>query len=282
MRGLQQLIQSYELYQVAIELAVIWFCVYVAFRFLRGTRGAGVIKGFVVLLVLLTLLMGSDAFGRLNFFYDKFLGLLAIVLIVVFQPELRQAMIRLGRARLFRVSTSQMTQITDAVAEAVDSLSKCQFGALIAIERSVQLGGLVDDGVRLDAEVSARLLEAIFWPNNPLHDLGVVIRGNRIVAASVQFPLVEEGMVPQEFGSRHRAAVGMTVDSDCLVVVVSEETGAISIAEHGTVDPDIPRDQILARLAERLSAPSSRVLAEAAPPKSKDPNEGPDDKQQAA
>lgn len=282
MRGLQQLIQSYEFYQVAIELAVIWFCVYVAFRFLRGTRGAGVIKGFVVLLVLLTLLMGSDAFGRLNFFYDKFLGLLAIVLIVVFQPELRQAMIRLGRARLFRVSTSQMTQITDAVAEAVDSLSKCQFGALIAIERSVQLGGLVDDGVRLDAEVSARLLEAIFWPNNPLHDLGVVIRGNRIVAASVQFPLVEEGMVPQEFGSRHRAAVGMTVDSDCLVVVVSEETGAISIAEHGTVDADIPRDQIRARLAERLSAPSSGVLAEAAPPKSKDPNEGPDEKQQAA
>ena len=282
MRGLQQLIQSYELYQVAIELAVIWFCVYVAFRFLRGTRGAGVIKGFVVLLVLLTLLMGSDAFGRLNFFYDKFLGLLAIVLIVVFQPELRQAMIRLGRARLFRVSTSQMTQITDAVAEAVDSLSKCQFGALIAIERSVQLGGLVDDGVRLDAEVSARLLEAIFWPNNPLHDLGVVIRGNRIVAASVQFPLVEEGMVPQEFGSRHRAAVGMTVDSDCLVVVVSEETGAISIAEHGTVDADIPRDQIRARLAERLSAPSSGVLAEAAPPKSKDPNEGPDEEQQAA
>lgn len=282
MRVLQQLIQSYELYQVVIELAVIWFCVYVAFRFLRGTRGAGVIKGFVVLLVLLTLLMGSDAFGRLNFFYDKFLGLLAIVLIVVFQPELRQAMIRLGRARLFRVSTSQMTQITDAVAEAVDSLSKCQFGALIAIERSVQLGGLVDDGVRLDAEVSARLLEAIFWPNNPLHDLGVVIRGNRIVAASVQFPLVEEGMVPQEFGSRHRAAVGMTVDSDCLVVVVSEETGAISIAEHGTVDADIPRDQIRARLAERLSAPSSGVLAEAAAPKSKDPNEGPDEKQQAA
>ncbi len=282
MRGLQQLIQSYELYQVVSELAVIWFCVYVAFRFLRGTRGAGVIKGFVVLLVLLTLLMGSDAFGRLNFFYDKFLGLLAIVLIVVFQPELRQAMIRLGRARLFRVSTSQMTQITDAVAEAVDSLSKCQFGALIAIERSVQLGGLVDDGVRLDAEVSARLLEAIFWPNNPLHDLGVVIRGNRIVAASVQFPLVEEGMVPQEFGSRHRAAVGMTVDSDCLVVVVSEETGAISIAEHGTVDADIPRDQIRARLAERLTAPSSGVLAEAAPPKSKDPNEGPDEKQQAA
>lgn len=282
MRVLQQLIQSYELYQVVIELAVIWFCVYVAFRFLRGTRGAGVIKGFVVLLVLLTLLMGSDAFGRLNFFYDKFLGLLAIVLIVVFQPELRQAMIRLGRARLFRVSTSRMTQLTDAVAEAVDSLSKCQFGALIAIERSVQLGGLVDDGVRLDAEVSARLLEAIFWPNNPLHDLGVVIRGNRIVAASVQFPLVEEGMVPQEFGSRHRAAVGMTVDSDCLVVVVSEETGAISIAEHGTVDADIPRDQIRARLAERLSAPSSGVLAEAAPPKSKDPNEGPDEKQQAA
>ena len=287
--NIQQLIRSYELYQVLIEMAVIWACVYIAFRFLKGTRGAGVIKGFAVFLVVLTLLIqGTDVFGRLNFFYDKILGLLAIVLIVVFQPELRQAMIRLGRARLFRATGSQITQVIDAVDEAVQSLSKSRFGALIAIERSVQLGGLVEDGVRLDAEVSPRLLESIFWPNNPLHDLGVVIRSNRIVAASVPFPLAEEGMVPQEFGSRHRAAVGLTVESDCIVVVVSEETGGVSIAEHGTVENDIPHDQIRTRLAHRLAAPTGggrKDHSDAPTPpdgsSKQSPGENPDEKQAA-
>ncbi|MCA9296869.1 MAG: DNA integrity scanning protein DisA nucleotide-binding domain protein, partial [Phycisphaerales bacterium] len=134
-------------------------------------------------------------------------------------------------------------------------LSKSQFGARIAIERQVQLGGLVEGGQELDSVISARLLETIFWPNSPLHDLGVVIRGDRIVAASVQFPLIEEGAITGTPGSRHRAAAGVCVESDCVVVIVSEETGTISIAQHGRITFDIPRDQIATELAKRLDAP---------------------------
>ena len=255
-----QLIRSYQLYQVIIEMAVIWIFVYAVFRFLRGTRGAGIFKGFAILFVLVTLLIrvlgqGSNAFERLNFIYDKFLGLLAIVLIVIFQPELRQAMIRLSHTRQFRGSRGHAREVIESVREAVEFLGKNQFGALIAIERSVKLGGLVEGGQALDARISARLLESIFWPNSPLHDLGVVIRENRIVAAGVQFPLAEEGMLPPRTGSRHRAAVGLTMESDCVVVIVSEESGALSIAERGQIEYDIPRQELASILSKRLAAP---------------------------
>lgn len=265
--SIKQIFRSYEAPEIILELAVIWICVYLVFRFLKGTRGAGIIKGFAVLLVLVTLTIkllgqGTDALGRLNFIYDRFLGLAALLLIVVFQPELRQAMIRLGHAGFFRRSNRQVNQVVDAVSEAAQFLSKSQFGALIAIERSVGLRSLIEGGERLDAQVSARLLESIFWPNSPLHDLGVVIRGDRIVAANVQFPLAEEGSLPREHGSRHRAAVGITLDSDCLVVVVSEETRSISLVERGVVDADIPRDRIRETLLQRLGTPPGRGPAE--------------------
>lgn len=253
-----QLIRSYEWYEVLIEMAVIWVCVYAVFRFLRGTRGAGVIKGFAILFVLLTLIIrvlsqGTGTFARLNFIYERFLGLLAIVLIVVFQPELRQALIRLSQARHFRAAPAQGREVIEAISEAVRFLSKSQFGALIAVERTVKLGGLVEGGQALDARLSARLLESIFWPNSPLHDLGVVVRGTRIVAAGVQFPLAEEGLLPATTGSRHRAAVGLTMESDCVVVIVSEESGAISVAEQGQIEYDIPRERIEAALHRRLA-----------------------------
>jgi len=255
-----QFIRSYEPYEVIIEMTIIWLAVYVVFRFLRGTRGAGIFKGFAIIFVLVTLIIqllgqGTDAFARLNFIYARFLNLAAILLIVVFAPELRQAMIRLSQPRHFRGSAAHMRAVISAVSEAAQFLSKNQFGALIAIERSVKLGGLVEGGQTLDALVSARLLESIFWPNSPLHDLGVVIRGNRIIAAGVQFPLAEEGVLPARSGSRHRAAAGLTMESDCLVVIVSEETGAVSIAENGRIDYNLPRDQLESILAKRLEAP---------------------------
>ena len=259
-----QLLRSYELYEVIIEMAVIWICVYIVFRFLRGTRGAGVIKGLAIIFILTTLIIrvlgqSTDAFGRLNFIYDKFLGLLAIGLIVIFQPELRQAMIRLSQARLSRLSRRGLNEVIDAVTEAVGFLSKNQFGAIIAIERNVKLGGLVEGGQTIDAAVSARLIESIFWPSSPLHDLGVVIRGNRILAAGVQFPLAEEGVLPARTGSRHRAAVGLTLESDCLVVVVSEETGAVSLAEAGRITGELTADQLQSLLTERLSAAPRKI-----------------------
>lgn len=261
LRTIQQVFfGSYGYFDMLVELAVIWTCVYLVFRFLKGTRGAGIVKGFAVLLVVVTLLIKvfgqyTDTLGRLNFIYDRFLGLAAILLIVVFQPELRQFMIRLGHARLFRQSSTQVNRVVEAVSEAVELLSKSQFGALIAIERSIGLSGLFEGGERLDAEVSGRLLGSIFWPNSPLHDLGVVIRGNRILAANVQFPLAEEGSVPQHHGSRHRAAVGVTLESDCVAVVVSEETGSIALVEQGVVEGNVPIARFRELLQARLEGP---------------------------
>jgi diadenylate cyclase len=261
--NLQQIFRGYAWYEIAIELAVIWVGVYLAMRFLRGTRGAGVIKGFILLLIVLTVIVkiigdSIGAFGRLNYIYDKFVGFTAILLIVVFQPELRQAMIRLGHARWFRRSQRQYEQVVEAVGDAVQFLSKSNFGALIAIERSIGLRGLTEGGVRLNADVSASLLQSIFWPNNPLHDLGVVIHGDRVIAASCQFPLAEQGLVGPDLGSRHHAAIGLTLESDALVVIVSEETGSISLADGGELERHIPRDKIHDELHRRLLPAKTR------------------------
>lgn len=262
---------SYPWYEVAVEMLVICVCVYLALRFLRGTRGAGVVKGFAFLLIAVTLgirVLGNwaDAFSRLNFIYDRFLALVALLLIVVFQPELRRAMMRVGATRLFRPSRREVLPVVKAVSEAAEFLSKSQFGALIAIERQISLNALAESGVRLDARVSTRLLESIFWPNNPLHDLGVIISSERVLAAGVQFPLIEDESLPHDLGSRHRAGLGLSGEVDCLVVIVSEETGRISMAEGGRLERDIPRDALAGMLLERLRAPRAEDEAPASEP----------------
>lgn len=263
LRGVFRNLLSNELAATVIELAIIWALVYFTYQFLRGTRGAGVIKGIAVALVCIILLQllgqATESFDRIDYIFDRFLTLLSVLLIVIFQPELRQAAIRLGQAHPFRSAQPEYDAIITAIDEAAALLSKNQCGALIAIERAVQLGGLIEGGQRIDALVSAPLLEAIFWPNSPLHDLGVVVRGDRIVAAKVQFPLVEEGVIPRRFGSRHRAAVGLSMELDCLVVIVSEETGAVSLAEGGRLEHDIPRKRFRALLSERLAAEPASI-----------------------
>ena len=171
-------------------------------------------------------------------------------------------MIRVGAARLLGRRNPQMDRLADAITEAVEFLSKNSFGALIVIERGGRLGGLIEGGVQIDALVTPRLLEAIFWPNSPLHDLAVVVRGDRVVAASVQLPLAETGEVPAQLGSRHRAAVGVTTESDCLVVIVSEETGNCRLAEHGSMTPPLDRAEFRTRLMERLQVEPQAPEAE--------------------
>ncbi|MBX3374213.1 MAG: diadenylate cyclase [Phycisphaeraceae bacterium] len=250
-------ILRYEPWQALFELAVIGLCVWLVFSFLRGTRGANVIRGFALLLVVTTVVIrgvgqGSDSLARLSFIYERLIGLLALILIVVFQPELRAALIRIGQGFDWRGRRTLARRVVAPVAEAAAWLSKSRFGALIAIERRTKVGELTERGEELDARLSARLLQSIFFPNSPLHDLGVVIRDDRIVAAGVQFPLAEQGALDPSFGSRHRAGVGLSAESDCLVVIVSEEQGTISIAEGGRLEYDIPRDRLAEVLARRL------------------------------
>ncbi|MEM1212048.1 MAG: diadenylate cyclase CdaA [Planctomycetota bacterium] len=250
-------------WEVAIELAVIWVVVFVILRFLKGTRGERVVKAVAVILVVGTVafrvLGGENALERLNFLYSNFLAFISLMLVIVFQPELRRALVRLGEAKLWRQSGLRKARVIDELVEATAQMAKNKIGMLVALERQVGLRGLAESGTRLDAEVSRQLLATIFWPNTALHDLGVIIKDDRVVAAGVQFPLADSSMVAQELGSRHRAAIGLSQEFDALVVVVSEETGTISVAERGELtrelDPDALR-RILTKGLGRFAVPA--------------------------
>ncbi|MEE8170720.1 MAG: diadenylate cyclase, partial [Phycisphaerae bacterium] len=178
-----------------------------------------------------------------------------VIAVIVFQPELRRALIRLGAAGWLPGLGRDVSAMLDEVMQSVAYLSRNKVGALIAIERNTELGGLIERGRKLDAEVSTPLLNTIFWPGSALHDMGVIISQDRIAAASVLFPLTDNEALEAELGSRHRAAVGLSEESDALVIIVSEETGAVSLAEHGILHrklaPEALRKMLESRLARR-------------------------------
>ncbi|MEM7577610.1 MAG: diadenylate cyclase CdaA [Planctomycetota bacterium] len=244
---------------VLIELAVIWVVIYLILRFLRGTRGARVVKGVALLLIAGTLMVqvlgGDEKLARLNFLYANFLAFASIMLVIVFQPELRRALVRLGEARLFRQAGQRKQRVVEELLASMEYLSNMKVGALIAIERQTGLRGIIEAGTPIDAEVSRQLLNTIFWPGTALHDLGVVIRGDRMAAAGVQFPLADLSNLPQELGSRHRAAIGLSQEADALILVVSEETGTISVAERG----ELTRGLSIAELRTILSKGMTQV-----------------------
>jgi diadenylate cyclase len=245
---------------VAVEWLLIGLVVYWVLRFLRGTRGARMLKGIASVLIVLFLIISlfAESFGldRIRFLYGQFLQFASIAVIVVFQPELRRALMRLGETRLFRGFSQQVNEEIEALVESATFCSRRKIGALIAIERETGLGGIADSGTRLNAELSAELLNTIFWPNSPLHDLGVVISGGRVMYAGVQFPLAESGDLEKELGSRHRAAVGMSQESDAVVLVVSEETGDVSIAERGQLIRKLTPEGLRGLLGELLGRPA--------------------------
>lgn len=254
---------AYSPWQVVTELLVIWIVVWAVMRFVQGTRAAGALKGLLVLVIVITVisrvLAGSEAFQRLGFLYDRFLALIAVGLIIIFQPELRRALVRLGETPFFRSTPSELAYVADEIAEASAYLSKARFGALVVIERQVGLAGLVEGGVPLNAELSARLLQTIFYPGTALHDLAVLVKGRLAASAGVQLPLADPSDMPNpSFGSRHRAAVGLTKECDALVVVVSEETGHIRIAERGRLSEPLTPADLAEELKKRLGGTRGR------------------------
>lgn len=242
---------NYPLWEVGLELLLIGLVVWAILRFIEGTRAAGVMKGLVALLLIglaarlfLSLVGRQEAFERLGYLLDRAGVVVAIGLVVVFQPELRRALTRLGEAPIFRSTPGEIARVIDAVVEACAYFQKAKFGALIVMERQTALGGLAEGGTRIGAEVSPRLLQSLFFPGTALHDLAVIIKGPIIHAAGVQLPLAGAADMPDPgFGARHRAAVGISRECDALVVVVSEETGSIRIAERGKMtDPMTPEE----------------------------------------
>ncbi len=257
---------GYSPWEVLLELTLIWIVVWLIFNFLRGTRAARMFKGLGVVMILTSLLIllltRDNAFQRIAFLYRGFLGFVALALVVVFQPELRRALVRLGEARLFRVGPGEMEPIIDEIIKAVSYMSQKKIGAIIAIERDVPLGGIIEIGTQVNGEVTNELLQTIFYPGSALHDMGVVIRANKIAAAGVQFPLYEGDDISTELGSRHRAALGISQEADCLVLVVSEETGMISLAERGELIRKLSPEALRSMLLRGMSTASKTPMVE--------------------
>ncbi|MDA1007723.1 MAG: diadenylate cyclase [Planctomycetota bacterium] len=243
-----------------VEFSIVWTCVFATLEFLGRSRGAGVVKGVLFVGVVLALFAGvsdsfEDEFSRLHVLLTSLLSIVAVVGVAVFLPEIRQALVRLGESTLDIIDPDarRASSAAHAVSQAAQTLARQHVGAIIVIERAVSLDALSQAGVRIDAVLSARLLEALFWPGNPLHDLAVIVRADRIVAASVELPLADPGVHHGPLGSRHRASVGVTLDTDAVVVVVSEQTGSIRVAEKGVLSEPIPREELLALLSRALA-----------------------------
>jgi diadenylate cyclase len=239
-------------------LILIGLVVYTVLRFLHGTRGARLLQGLITLavggVVVVNVLADWFRLERIEVLYEPFVWTVLLTTLVVFQPELRRGLMRLGETRWRRTRQSEIDRIARPIAAACAQLSKNKIGALMAVERDIGLSGLVDQGVKLDARLSSELINTIFWPGSALHDLGVIIQRGRIAAAGCQFPLGDAEGVDRSIGSRHRAAIGLSLDSDAIVVVVSEETGSISIAERGRLYRHIPSDALFATLRRHLAS----------------------------
>ena len=251
-------------WRIAIEMFLIGMVVYGVVRFLRGTRGARLLKGIALLLVFLYLIVQLVSralhLDRIIFLYGVFLQYATFAVVIVFQPELRRAIMRLGETRLFRGFSDQISEEINELVQSASYLSKRKIGALIAIERETGLGGIAESGTHINADLTAPLLNTIFYPNTPLHDLGVVISGGRIAYAGVQFPLAEEGTLERELGSRHRAAVGLSNETDAVVLVVSEQTGDVSIAERGVLLRKLTPDALRGMLNELLGGADAKPM----------------------
>lgn len=219
------------------DMAIVAFVFYKLFTLIRETRAEQLIKGILVLL-LATYLSGELQLHVINWILRNTMTVGLIALLIVFQPELRRALEYIGRTKFLTKSIADIEQeesqrLVEEVGEATASLSRQKIGALIVIEKNTGLNEVVETGTRIEGSVSRALLINIFTPNTPLHDGAVVIRKSKIMAAGCFLPLTDNANLNKELGTRHRAGLGITEKSDALVVIVSEETGAISMAENG-------------------------------------------------
>lgn len=245
-------VAGYDTWIVAIELFSIGLVVYWAVDFLEGTRGERLFRGILFVLIAGVLSLGSlrliverIKLERLEFLYGGFVIGVLVIAVAAFQPEIRRALIRIGKAGFMDGNSELHIKTAEEIIDAVMKLSANRTGAIIVMENRVALGEFIETGVALDAQVSSSLLRTIFEPSTPLHDMAVVIREDQAVAARVQLPLADASTVDGvELGSRHRAALGVTGGSDASVIVVSEETGIVSIAEAGKLARNVTEAQL--------------------------------------
>jgi diadenylate cyclase len=267
-----------EWWEVIIELIMIGLVVYWIVDFLEGTRGERLFRGVIFILVAGAIISSQVVqrfqLSHVAYLYKGFLIGVLIVAVAAFQPEIRRVLIRVGQPRLWHGVAQELSKTIEEIVAAATELSATRTGAIMVLERHVALGEFVETGVTLDARVTAELLKTIFYPGTPLHDMAAVIRNDRIVAARVQLPLAEADSMRvatqgnpagsrggAELGSRHRAAIGISAGSDAICVVVSEETGMISIARDGKLNRNITESQLRSHLVDTLARTSSAIMS---------------------
>lgn len=249
----EYLLTAWGYIQPVLEIFILAFIFYKILYYLRGTRGSNILAGMLIVLLILT--AGADfmKFEVLSWALSGLWTLLATAMIVIFQPELRRAFAQLGS-----ISFRQQDRKKEVIAEittAVLNMAKRKIGALMVIERKIGMRSIVEDAVKLDVKVNSMILESIFYPNSPLHDGAIIIKNDRIIAAHAILPLSRDENFTKSLGTRHRAAVGITEETDAVVVVVSEENGNISVACRGSIRYDVKVDKLLRYLSALLMAP---------------------------
>jgi diadenylate cyclase len=234
-----------------VEIIILAAVIYYIYLYLRGTHGARILIGLALVFLTLTLvsqLLNLEVIGWLLRSISVFL---AIALVVIFQPELRRALTELGSHRFFTTGVEEKETI-EVITDAVFELSSKGFGALIAIERDLSLKAIVETGVALDAKFSKELALTVFHPKTVLHDGGMVVAGDRIVAAACIFPLTQREDLDRDLGLRHRAGLGLGEESDAVSLIVSEETGQVSICHRGVIERNLGVEKFRERLNQLL------------------------------
>lgn len=232
-----------------IDISLVIFLIVKAIQVMKGTRAWQLMKG-IAFLILATILSSVLGFKILNNILTYLMSYGVIVLIIVFQPELRRALEQLGTSKLTKffgidknIAVKTKENIYKVVIAAVE-LAKEKTGGLIVIERDIKIKDIINTGIELDAEISPQLIVNIFTPKTPLHDGAIIISENKIVAAACMLPLANDSDIAKELGTRHRAAIGISKESDAVAVVISEETGKISVARDGTLIADVSEEAL--------------------------------------
>jgi diadenylate cyclase len=244
-----------DVWKAALEIFILAVGIYYASRFVRGTRGWPVVIGFVLVLLALALVTTVLDLKVLRWILGTFSAFFAVAVLVIFQPELRRMFGELGNLPLFASAHEQRENI-EIIIQTCERLAEVRIGALIAVEQSIQLQEAVESGIPVDCEATPEMLETIFFPNNAIHDGGVILKGDRIAFAACIFPLSQRQDLNKSLGTRHRAALGLSEETDAVVVAVSEETGAISYACKGQLVRGVTLEELRAFLTSVLVNPT--------------------------
>jgi diadenylate cyclase len=240
-----------EGWRPALEIAILSVCIYFSFNFVRGTRGAPVVYGFMLLVLSLTVVAFLLRLEVLSWLLRSFVAFAAVAVLIIFQPELRRILAELG-THPFLSSSHEQRENIEVVVKTAEHLAAVRIGALIAIEQSINLQEATESGLHVDCQATPEMLETIFFPNNAIHDGGVIIKGDRIAYAACIFPLTQRQDLNTSLGTRHRAAIGLSEETDAVVVAVSEETGSISHAYKGQFVRGVTAEQLRSFLTSVL------------------------------